>query len=410
MTAHSQILLDDRRAVPTEHLRFHPRFVPLPPPETIASLETLEDVRNFRQGSWQWDALHEGRCTSSQVAAALGMLEPDAGDALKIPASWRRGGTSAYYRLREKPLYTLEEMNAVLCEGATSMRTSPWNAKPEKGPFWVVPQAGKEGDPYPFAAKYLMKVTHEERHHRRQKAEQYAASGMFMSVRMSWGTAQEATSILTALNYFCKIEPSTYLKEVGMCGAGLSSNQTNVESSALVGATPDAIICHPDGTVEALEVKNHCPFVPAAYFDKDGTTNLRYAIRQMPFRDPTVPPLYVPQLMMEMLCVGPECRSAVMVRQTATNGAVILRLHRDDEWIDEMMFWLNRFQREYVHKDDPPPRDFFWNDEELGDRYKAFIERTKEIGTNVDVLQYVKHHEVQRVLATSRNITSLFLD
>jgi hypothetical protein len=99
-----------------------------------------------------------------------------------------------------------------------------------------------------------------------------------------------------------------------------------------------------------------------------------------------------------------------MVRQTATNGAVILRLHRDDEWIDEMMFWLNRFQREYVHNDDPPPRDFFWNDEELGDRYKAFIERTKEIGTNVDVLQYVKHHEVQRVLATSRNITSLFLD
>jgi hypothetical protein len=83
----------------------------------------------------------------------------------------------------------------------------------------------------------------------------------------------------------------------------------------------------------------------------------------------------------------------------ATNGAVIMRIHHNDKWIAEMMFWLKRFLLEFVEKNEPPPNDFFWNDEGLGGRYKACIERTKEIGTMADVLQFVKHHEVQRVLA-----------
>lgn len=393
-----------------EHLRHHPHFVALPPPETIASLDTLEDVRMFRQDSWQWDALHEGRCTTSQVAAGLGLLEPKAGRVLDIPASWRRGGRSTFHRLQQRPLRTLQEMNDVLCEGATSIRVSSWTANADKGPFWVVPTAPKVGSEYPFAAKYLMKITPEERRRRRHTAKQYAANGLFMSVRMTWGSVQEATSILTALNYFWKQNSGVVLKEAGMCGAGLIVNQTDAESSVLVGASPDAIIYHPDGTVEALEVKNHCPFVPATYYDKKGDTGQRYAVRQMPFRNPSVPPLYVPQLMMEMYCIGPECRSAVMVRQTATNGAVILRLRRDDQWIEEMMFWLRLFQSKFVSKDLPPPRDFFWEDEELGDRYQRFVGRTKEISTKVELLQRVNHNEIQRVLATRRNITSLFLD
>jgi hypothetical protein len=225
---------------------------------------------------------------------------------------------------------------------------------------------------------------------------------------MSWGTAQEATSLLTALNYFWKSDPGVRLKEVGMCGAGLSSNQTG---SVLVGASPDGILCHSNGTIEALEVKNHCPFVPAAYVGEDDETNPSYAVRQMPFRhNRTVPPLYVPQLMMEMMCIGKECRSAIMVRQTATNGALIMRMYRDDDWLDEMMYWLNRFQHDYVNKDIPPPADFFWNDKDDGARYKRFVGWTEKLSRNVEVLGLVKHHEIQRVLATNRNITSLFLD
>ena len=100
-----------------------------------------------------------------------------------------------------------------------------------------------------------------------------------MATRMRWGNAQEATSVLTALNYFCGLDESTVIREVGMCGAGFdpdvggggddnnsSVGDTNVRDGALlqglsIGATPDALVCHGDGTVEVLEVKNHCPFV-----------------------------------------------------------------------------------------------------------------------------------------------------
>ena len=400
-----------RRAVPMDHLRLHPLFSNLPPPESITRLDSLEDVCMFTQESWQWDALHHGRCTTSKAASALGLLEPRAGHALHIPVSWRRGGTSAYYRLRQTPLDTLEKMNTVLCNNGKTMdvmiQPPRIHDESEQSLVWVIPAPRNNGSAcFPFAAKYMIKMTPEERARRKEQAMQYAANDG-LSVRMSWGNAQEATSLLTALNYFWKQDPGVRLQEVGMCGAGLSSNQTG---SVLVGASPDAILRHSNGTIEALEVKNHCPFVPASFVDEYDECSPNYAVRQMPFRNPTVPPLYVPQLMMEMLCIGHECRSAIMVRQTATNGAVIMRMKRDDEWIDEMMYWLNRFQQDYVEKEIEPPVDFFWKDNDESDRYQRFVARTRELSNNVQVLDIVKHHEIQRVVATSRNITSLFLD
>ena len=102
------------RAVTLENLRQHPLFEPLPLPQSIEKLDCLEDVRNFRQESWQWDALHNGRCTTSQAVAALGFLDPAAGGALGVPWSWRKGSIGAFYRLRAKALGTIEEMNKVL--------------------------------------------------------------------------------------------------------------------------------------------------------------------------------------------------------------------------------------------------------------------------------------------------------
>ena len=80
-------------AVPMDHLRLHPHFVPLPPPTQVRSLSTLQDVNLFRQDSWQWDALHSGRMTTSQAAAALGFLEPSAAQDLDIPRSLQKGSS-----------------------------------------------------------------------------------------------------------------------------------------------------------------------------------------------------------------------------------------------------------------------------------------------------------------------------
>jgi hypothetical protein len=330
------------QAISMDHLRSHPRFDPLP--TRVSSLTCLEDARYFRQDSWQWDALHAGRCTTSQAAAALGFLEPLAGDFLEIPPSWRRGGVGAYERMRAGALRTLEEMQEELCcdDGPPANQQD----KDEEVLSWFTPKNPN----FPFAARYLHQVTEEERDRRRNQFGKHQVHPV--AVKMMWGNTQEATALLTALNYFWKEhEPDIRMKEVGMCGAGLSENAT---SALLIGASPDALFLHPNGTIEVVEVKNHCPFVST-----HGRSSKKFVVREMPFRQPYLPPLYVSQMMMEMKCVGPDCRSAVMVRQTATAGALILRLYRDDEWIDEMYHWLTTFQQEFIDKETPPPPNFF---------------------------------------------------
>lgn len=375
------------RAIPMEHLRHHPRFQALPLPNHIKQLDALEDVRNFRQDSWQWDVLHSGRCTTSQAVAALGFLESSAGEILGVPVSWRRGGRGAYVRLQQEALRTLSDMNRVLCAGATVLAPK---AEELVSSVW-----GSASDLH--HATYHHGAPGPDRDLRKKHARKYLRQDVSpKSIRMDWGNTQEATAVLTALNYFLDQDPGFVMKEVGMCGAGLAMNQT---SSLLVGATPDAVLCHSDGRIEALEVKNHCPFVFPFVKKGKSRNQYRFVLGDRPFDgNQNVFPHYIPQLMLEMLCLGPECRSAVMVRQTATKGSLLLRMHRDDEWIDEMLHFLHRFQNEFVDKECPPPKNFFLVDADTKEasRYRRFLNRTLEIRSKVEVVGHVPHERVQR--------------
>mmetsp|Transcript_31539 Transcript_31539/g.94380 ORF Transcript_31539/g.94380 Transcript_31539/m.94380 type:complete len:640 (-) Transcript_31539:54-1973(-) len=420
------------RAIPMEHLRHHPVFEPLPHPNKIVRMKALEDVRYFRQESWQWDALHAGRCTTSQAAAALGLLEAKVGGFLGIPRSLRKGGVGAYHRLRQTALRDLDEMERVLCIGGNEEDGST-----TRDPLWIANSNGgrskktsrNDKGPYPFAAIYLPRITKRECAERRKIiGDHYLNGASPFSARMQWGNAQESTALLTALNYFWKKDPDTLIKEVGMCGAGLEMNRTELcppgegeHTGLILGASPDAVILHKNGTLEALEVKNHCPFVPATWGTRgkkkhhgnSNATNHVFRIRELPIQA-MVPPAYIPQLMMEMLTLGPNCRSAVMVRQTATNGAVILRLHRDDHWMREMLHFLNRFVADYVNNSVTPPHNFFWDSDDNGnedcDRYRNFIRRTKEISESVELVDFVRHNEIQRVISADHHHIPLFLD
>jgi hypothetical protein len=226
------------------------------------------------------------------------------------------------------------------------------------------------------------------------------------SIRMMWGNVQEATAILTALNYFSLNDPDVVVEEIGMCGAGL---ELNVTSSVLIGASPDGILRHSDGKIEVLEVKNHCPFYTNKVPGKNkGGIVKRFFLGSQPI-DGGVFPHYVPQLQLEMLCVGPDCRSAVMIRQTATHGALILRMHRDDEWIKEMLYWLHRFHEDFVDPNHPPPKNFFWNASKAEDRarYRRFVNRTKQIRhEKVEIIGQIDNAMIQR----SEELPPLFLD
>ena len=407
------------RSIPLEHIRRHPLFVPLPDPESIDHLDSKEDVRNFRQESWQWDVLHEGRMTTSQAVAALGFLEPGVGEILGVPKGLRRGGQGAYHRLR-KPATTrtLDEMNAKLCIGHGNSHNSSIEDKTNEsddsdGSVWTQPSK------FPFAAKYMVRITEEEYKNRKEISKRWKSGNKQWSIRMVWGNVQEATSLLTALNYFWERDNRVFMKEIGMCGAGLEFNQT-VPTGLIIGATPDAVLCHPDGRIEAVEVKNHCPFVPnhSRYNGSNGRRNKRYGndafqlSRQKLSKSDSVMCQYIPQLMMEMLCLGENCESAIMVRQTATNGSLILRIKRDNGWIEEMLYWLDRFYQDFVLQEIIPPKNFFLESDNPvdRDRYKRFLELTKQIETNIELLEHVPHHKIQRALADRDVSTNLFFD
>ena len=249
-----------------DHLRLHPNFVPLPPPSRIGRIDTMEDVRRFRQDSWQWDALHSGRCTTSQVAAALGFLEPIAADTLGVPQSLRRGGLGAYERLRQpRFVTTLEEMNTKLIEvDAENVLPTNFTETPSAANPWIKldnkkskPKYDKSKDyrPFPFAAKYRLRISEEELQSKRDAAMDIGYDDDF-SVRLRWGSVQEATALLTALNYFWQKDNRVMLEEVGMCGAGLhqlTNNTHAIPPGLVLGASPDALLRHPDGRIEVVE-------------------------------------------------------------------------------------------------------------------------------------------------------------
>lgn len=116
--------------------------------------------------------------------------------------------------------------------------------------------------------------------------------------------------------------------------------------------------------------------------------------------------------MMEMFCMGPDCESAILIRQTATNGALILRIKRDNDWIKEMLYWLARFHDDFVRSGKPPPPNFFWNSTDSAERtrYHQFLERTKQIESNADVLDHIPNRKIQRVVGESSRAMDLFLD
>lgn len=384
-------------AIPMDHLRQHPNYRPLPEAEFVSRrIQCLEDVRFFRQDSWQWDALHNGRTTTSQAAAALGFLEDHAAEVLGIPRSWRKGGTGAFLRLRQPALRTWKDMQRVLFVDAASRVTStdPKDSY-DSSSVWIVSNDGNQT----FAAKYQAQTTHtatveKEKIHVARKFSQNEQ--LAKSIRMMWGNVQEATAILTALNYFWGQDPDVVVEEIGMCGAGL---ELNISSSMLIGASPDGIIRHSDGKVEVLEVKNHCPFYTNKVPGKNkGGSVKRFFLGSQPI-DGGVFPHYVPQLQLEMLCVGTNCRSAVMIRQTATHGALILRMHRDDEWIKEMLYWLQRFHEDFVDPNRPPPKNFFWDASKAEDRarYRRFVNRTNQIRhEKVEIVCQIDNAMIQR--------------
>lgn len=358
--------------VPEEHLRAHPEFQPLPPPQTITRIKSWADLKLFRQDSWQWNTMHEGRLTTSKAAAVMGILEQGPAYRLHIPKSlWSSDkalnafhhlcGATAFRTLREAGQVLIDQpedqiSNAEYLRSLKDLRKRVWRPwASTKGFDWKLCS-----DSCVWAAEYVNVV-------QKKPLQDFGTH-----VRMIWGNVHEATGVLVALNYFhsskwkvseCGMFPGEALLE------RLSEKTTFIGKRHMfklkklhdlgcpIGATPDGIITHPDGTVEALEVKNHCPFwykwneKKTVISDRSPTEN--------------VPSWTVPQLQLEMFCIGIHCRSVVLVRLTATKGAVIIRLRRDDDFISFMLSRFIKFYSTFVRRNRRPTKNFLSQDDPI---------------------------------------------
>jgi hypothetical protein len=202
------------RAIDMAELRAHPSFIALPPAHRVVPTSAV-DLRLFRQDSRQWWACHAGRISTSACASCLGVYEDRSASLLGVPPSLRGHGKAldAHSRLQSavlddygllQPDAWLNEEEAAAEAAAASAAQGVWRPHPS-------PAAAQAS---PFLYEY-----------RPRKGTSSRTSGggggggggggagagagagagrLFRSVgqiRMAWGSVQEATSILAALNY-----------------------------------------------------------------------------------------------------------------------------------------------------------------------------------------------------------------
>ena len=164
------------------------------------------------------------------------------------------------------------------------------------------------------------------------------------------------------------------------------------------GSRPPAVV---DGSIEAIEVKNHAPFRAG------GTTWKSSRRAAFAFSDPgpynEVAAWHVPQVQLEMLCLGAHCRATNFLSCSATQGINIVRVKRDDKYIARMLQYARIFHESFTLPGQAPPANFA---EELYPHYQDFLQDTLRISQTAEVIARIASSDVQRSPYNRR----LFLD
>ena len=403
--------------IPEDHLRAHPLYFRLPIAGAVRQLQSYSNLSKFRQSSSQWSLMHNGRLTTSRAAGATGMLENKFAEKLGIPRSLSGNGKarqSYFHLLGETEFTSLKEAEeALIVQDVDQGRTLKKLILAENEKIaslqielWTQPKVDKvdvENDhkssssSKKFAYQYMVGNSNSKTR---------SAVNVFNKYnRMAYGNIQEPTAILVALNYFykhgftvheCGMFPGEALLEKRVNGITSQSNSNATDSKqhlrrqqldmleellqlgCRIGASPDGLIINSKNKndVQALEVKNHLSLSKQAYATFD-----------------TMSTWYVVQLQLEMFCIGPHCKSAILVRLSSTKGAVIFKMKRDDEYILMMLQRFKAFYTNYVINKTPPPPNFGRNSKVLAN----FVNRTKEIANSkCSIVKRIWPKQVQR--------------
>lgn len=371
------------RSVSMQQLRAHPFFCCLPPPSQVLP-STAADLRLFRQDSRQWAAIHSGRISTSACASCLGLYEERSGRVLGVPVSLRG---------HFKALDAHARLVAPLLDDLSALHPDMWREHDEEdGGVMRGAESSATWRPLSHAETNIFPPFLCAFHPSEPQTSRGSASASISHTRMQWGTMQEPTSILAAVNYFG-------LRNAVVEEAGLQPLEAlpACELSKLpqglppLGASPDAIVRWPDGTVEPLEVKNHSPFA--------STPRHARAAGAPPLEVRDVGPYdgiavwHLPQLYLHMLCMGEKCSSALFMSSSATRGSNIFRLRRDATVMSSMLLFIARFNAMHGNGSPPPAPNFMSG--VAG--YSQFLDRLKRAcREHVELVAHIPDEDVQR--------------
>lgn len=389
------------RAIPMWSLRSHPIYLRLPNAQELDAVNGPQDFTLLRQDSEAWWTTHGGRLTSGSCAAALGFYEEKSAHILGVPSSLccHKKAVNVYRHLCKGP----PAEGYIAAANAALVRDKQTTREARHRKVWQ-PQRGPSQATRKWARDYTGRPLYPEDDYEDSDPSDWG--GSIVRVRMAWGSAQEATALLAILNWFQYKEdpkavgvgglfksahPRVRLGECGMFSPPPLYIGEGIQSLEL-GASPDGVLIDTvTSQLQAVvEVKCHAPFHRVSYGGSPGPPPRgRFQVRN---RGPSesLGPWHVAQLMLQMHCSG--ARTAFLLSLSALAGATVFELQRDDAFLEELLHFLGAFVRQFVAPGQPPPHNFFHEDE----RYRDFLDRTVELAKNAQVVARIPESFIQR--------------
>jgi hypothetical protein len=408
------------RAVRMDDLRAQPNFEALPQ-ESDVTLCGRASFAYVRQGTETWDALHDGRLTTGVLNAALGFNEDGVNKRALGMGKHGRGGHMAILNacariglekwmdddVDEAAATEAERRNAealARCNAAsdssddeddddddednnndtitrTNDASTPVIAADASALDVLLASMSMAKPKKPKPKKKKKKNGKKKSRGKKNRAggddahmlsdAQYCralARGGEQSIRMAWGSAQEASTLCSLMCYF---GTGATVHEAGLCMLDPASvpEEWCVGPLPPVGASPDGMITLRDGERLVVEVKNSSPFreVPGSFivFDRD------------PYDSP--PAYHMPQVQLEMAAT--KTQSAFLAMQSATRGIRIFRIERDDEFIAAMLRRISRLYVSFALKGKEPPMNW----EVHSSEHKKLVASAVRIARNASV-------------------------
>jgi hypothetical protein len=421
-------------ALNPDHHRHLPTLTALPPVDSIC-ISGPASYRYIRQDDDLWDRLHSGTCTSGYLSAALGLFEAAPAKRLRLSKSkvshfpllnaythlskqpyipsineniteesalqhnarvtlaynenkigsggWESGESIIVAKMEELVLekeaeavangYINTITNPIIDNGGPNKKKGRRNMKPVTSP-------GATTLSYQFSEELKLK-----------KARALSSQGID-GVRCAWGKVQESTTLHVLGT--C-IFPSAEISEAGLfiLNEMVLPQEWNFLPGELppIGSSPDALLQHPLGALEVVEVKNTCPFDYSLQKNYRGGKKKKFVVCDRGPRN-QLDVLWVPQIQLHMLCT--QTSSALLVSRSATRGIKVFRVKADSEFQRLMLCLLRKLYTEHVIPQIVPLKDVFEHIPEHGE----LIKRIRRCVDTAEVVAEISGEEAKKAL------------